>query len=139
MAMSISVILPPMPDVELALMFALVPLEPDIRFVTVMPAGDLSQITARIRRVSGTVGRHIYIDHPVVDIDVWGQTDKGSTQMDVSKAALQIQADMQSLMSAKVMNGVIQHISVVSGPKNIPEESPKLVRYNAAYLVRIHP
>ena len=139
MAVSIPVMLPPMPDVELALMFALVPLEPDIRFVTVMPAGNLSQITARIRRVSGTVGRHIHVDHPVVDIDVWGQTDQGSTQMDVSKAALKIQADMQSLMSAKVMNGVIQHITVVSGPKNIPEESTKLVRYNAAYLVRIHP
>lgn len=135
----IRVMLPPMPDVELALMLALVPLEPDIRFVTVMPAGDLPQITARVRRVSGTVGRHIHVDHPIVDIDVWGQTDKGSSQKDVSDAALRIQADMQSLMSAKVMNGVIQHVTVVSGPKNIPEANSRLVRYNAAYLVRIHP
>lgn len=137
--MSIPILLPPMPDVELALMFALVPLEPDIRFVTVMPAGDLPQITARVRRVSGTVGRHIHVDHPIVDIDVWGQTDKGSTQKNVSDAALRIQADMQSLMSAKILNGVIQHVTVVSGPKNIPEANPRLVRYNAAYLVRIHP
>lgn len=128
-----------MPDVEVALMFALVPLEPDIRFVTVMPAGDLPMITARVRRVSGTVGRHIHIDHPIVDIDVWGQTDKGVSQMDVSTASRSIQADMQSLMSAKVMNGVIQHVTVVSGPKNIPEANSKLVRYNASYLVRIHP
>ena len=134
-----SIILPPMPDVEVALMFALVPLEPDIRFVTVMPAGDLPMITARVRRVSGTVGRHIHIDHPIVDIDVWGQTDKGVSQMDVSTASRSIQADMQSLMSAKVMNGVIQHVTVVSGPKNIPEANSKLVRYNASYLVRIHP
>ena len=128
-----------MPDVEVALMFALVPLEPDIRFVTVMPAGDLPMITARVRRVSGTVGRHIHVDHPIVDIDVWGQTDKGVSQMDVSAASRSIQADMQSLMSAKVMNGVIQHVTVVSGPKNIPEANSKLVRYNASYLVRIHP
>lgn len=128
-----------MPDVEVALMFALVPLEPDIRFVTVMPAGDLPMITARVRRVSGTVGRHIHVDHPIVDIDVWGQTDKGVSQMDVSTASRSIQADMQSLMSAKVMNGVIQHVTVVSGPKNIPEANSKLVRYNASYLVRIHP
>lgn len=134
-----SIILPPMPDVEVALMFALVPLEPDIRFVTVMPAGDLPMITARVRRVSGTVGRHIHVDHPIVDIDVWGQTDKGVSQMDVSTASRSIQADMQSLMSAKVMNGVIQHVTVVSGPKNIPEANSKLVRYNASYLVRIHP
>lgn len=132
-------ILPSMPDVELSLMFALVPLEPDIRFVTVMPAGDLPMVTARVRRVSGTVGRHIHVDHPIVDIDVWGQTDKGSSQKNVSDAALRIQADMQSLMSAKVMNGVIQHVTVVSGPKNIPEANSRLVRYNAAYLVRIHP
>jgi hypothetical protein len=128
-----------MPDVELSLLYVLAQMEPDIRFVTVMPAGDLSKITARIRRVSGTVGRHIHVDHPIVDIDVWGQTDKGSSQKDVSDAALRIQADMQSMMSAKVMNGVIQHVNVVSGPKNIPEANSKLVRYNAAYLVRIHP
>lgn len=132
-------VLTPLPDAEVALMFALVPLHQDIRFVTVMPAGDLTMITARIRRVSGTVGRHIWVDHPIIDIDVWGQTDQGISQMDVSTAARQIQADMQSLMSAKVMNGVIQHITVVSGPKNIPEANTKLVRYNASYLVRIHP
>jgi hypothetical protein len=137
--MPTATILTPLPDVEVALMFALVPLEPDIRFVTVMPAGDLAAITARIRRVSGTVGRHIWIDHPIVDIDVWGQTDKGVSQMDVSTASRNIQADMQSLMSARVMNGVIQHITVISGPKNIPEVNSKLVRYNASYLVRIHP
>jgi len=94
----------PMPDVESALLYALAQLEPDIRFVTVMPAGDLPKLTARIRRVSGTVGRHIWIDHPVVDIDIWGQTDQGFKAMDVSSAARDIQADMMSLMSAVVLN-----------------------------------
>jgi hypothetical protein len=129
----------PLPDVESALLLALVPLEPDIRFVTVMPAGDLPRMTARIRRVSGTPGRHLWIDHPVVDIDVWGQTDKGFKAADVSQAARNIQADMMSLMSAVVLNGVIQHVTVISGPKAISEVNQKLVRYNATYLVRIHP
>ena len=127
-----------MPDVESALMYALVPMEPNIRFVTFMPAGDLTMITARIRRVSGSMGLHIWMDHPVVDIDVWGQIGV-STHMDVSIAARDIQADMQSLMSAIVTNGVIQHTTVISGPKQVNEVNPKLVRYNATYLVRIHP
>jgi hypothetical protein len=57
--MPITRMVTPLPDVEAALLFALVPMEPNIRFVTVMPSGDLPKITARIRRVSGTVGTHI--------------------------------------------------------------------------------
>jgi hypothetical protein len=129
----------PLPDVEAALLFALVPMEPNVRFVTVMPAGDLPKVTARIRRVSGTVGTHIWMDHPVVDIDIWGQIDKGFGHTEVSQASRNIQADMQSLMSAIVMNGVIQHVTVISGPKIVPEVNTKLVRNNASYLVRIHP
>jgi hypothetical protein len=132
-------ILTPLPDVEIALLYLLGQMEPGLRFVTIMPAGDLTEITARIRRVSGTVGRHIWVDHPIVDIDIWGQTDKIDNVSDVSVAARNIQADMMSMMSAKALNGVIQHVTVVSGPKNIPEVNPKLVRFNAAYLVRIHP
>ena len=137
--MPITRMVTPLPDVEAALLFALVPMEPDIRFVTVMPAGDLPSMTARIRRVSGTVGGHIWMDHPVVDIDIWGQTNKGYSSTDVSQAARNIQADMQSLMSAQVMNGVIQHVTVISGPKFVPELNQNLVRSNASYLVRIHP
>jgi hypothetical protein len=129
----------PLPDVEAALLFALVPMEPNIRFVTVMPTGDLPKITARIRRVSGTVGTHIWMDHPVVDIDLWGQTNKGYGYTEVSQAARNVQADMQSLMSAQVLNGVIQHVTVVSGPKFVPEVNTNLIRNNASYLVRIHP
>lgn len=137
--MPITRLITPLPDVEAALLLALVPMEPNIRFVTVMPAGDLPLITARIRRVSGTVGRHIWLDHPVVDIDMWGQDDKGYGYSEVSQAARNVQADMQSLMSAQVLNGVIQHVTVISGPKFVPEVNTKLVRNNASYLVRIHP
>ena len=139
MAAPRSVIMTPLPDVEAALLFALVPMEPSIRFVTIIPAGDLPLITARIRRVSGTVGKHMWVDHPVVDIDIWGQIDQGNGYNEVSQAAQNVQADMQALMSAQVPNGVIQHVTVVSGPKFVPEVNTKLVRSNSAYLVRIHP
>jgi hypothetical protein len=128
-----------MPDVEVALLYALGQMEPNIRFATVMPTGDLTKITARIRRISGTMGTHIWMDHPIVDIDVWGQTNQGIKMADVSAAARNIQADMQSLNSAIVLNGVIQHITVISGPKFVTEANPGLVRNNASYLVRIHP
>lgn len=127
-----------LPDIESALLYALAPMEPNLRFVTTMPAGDLTVVTARIRRVSGTVGVHTWVDHPVVDIDVWGQVGVASAA-DVSLISRNIQSDMMSLMSARVLNGVIQHVTVISGPKQIPEVNQKLVRYNATYLVRIHP
>jgi len=129
----------PMPDAEMAILYALGQMEPNIRFVTIMPTGDLTKITARIRRIGGTMGRHVWVDHPIIDIDIWGQTNQGFKMSDVSAAALNIQADMQSLNSAQVLNGVIQHITIVSGPKIISEVNSNLVRNSATYLVRIHP
>jgi hypothetical protein len=129
----------PMPDVEIALLYALAQMEPSLRFVTSMPAGDLVNITVRIRRVSGTMGHTLWVDHPVVDIDAWGQINQGTKMSEVSAAALNVQADMQSLNSAIVLNGVIQHVSVISGPKFVSEANPGLFRNNASYLVRIHP
>ena len=129
----------PTPDVEISLLYVLGQMEPDLRFVTEMPTGDLAKITARIRRISGTMGTHIWMDHPVVDIDLWGQTNKGIKMADVSAAARNIQADMQSLNSAITLNGVIQHVTVISGPKFVSEVNANLLRNNASYLVRIHP
>lgn len=122
------------PDVEVALMFALVPLEPEIRFVTVMPA-QITLITARIKRISGA-NRDIWIDRPVVDIDVWGFS---SAPQDASQAARDIQADLLSLRGIQVQTGVIQHVITSVGPRPLPEVNTDLVRYNAAYEVMIHP
>jgi hypothetical protein len=125
----------PFPDVEVALMFALVPMEPTIRFVTSMPAGDLKTITARLKRISGA-NRDIWVDRPIVDIDVWGFS---SAPMDASVAARNIQADMLSLMGKQLQTGVIQHVITSSGPRQLPEVNTDLVRYNASYEVSIHP
>lgn len=127
--------LTPFPDVESALMFALVPLHPGVRFVTVMPAGDPPQITAQIKRGSGA-NADIWIDRPIVDIDVWGFSDK---PMDASIAARGIQASILALMGKQVQNGVIQHVLTIVGPRPLPEVNPKLVRYNSSYEIRIHP
>lgn len=127
-----------MPDVEIALLYILGQMEPNVRFVTVMPTGDFTKITARIRHISGSMGRHIWVDHPIVDIDIWGD-ERHVTMADVSAAARNIQADMQSMNSAIALNGVIQHVTIISGPKFVSEVNPNLLRNNASYLVRIHP
>jgi len=129
----------PTPDVEISLLYLLGQMEPDIRLVTEMPTGNLTKITARIRRISGTMGTHIWMDHPIVDIDIWGQVNQGFKMADVSVVARNIQADMQSLNSAIALNGVIQHVTVISGPKFVSEVNANLLRSNSSYLVRIHP
>lgn len=128
-----AVTISPLPDVESALMFALVPLHPEVRFVTVMPAGQLNMLTARINRVSGAE-RH-FVDTAVVDIDVWGFR---SRSMDVSIAARDIQASILGLLGQVVTNGVIQHVVTISGPRAMPEVNQTLARYNASYQVRLH-
>ena len=123
------------PDVESALLYALVPMEPDIRFVTVLPAGDSEGIIAKIRRISGA-NRDIYVDRPIVDIDVYGPIDETGN---VSAAARRIQVDILSMMSKIVMNGVIQHTNTIAGPRQLPEANPSYVRYSATYEIQIHP
>lgn len=122
------------PDAESALLYALVPLEPSIRFVTVLPAGDSSMTICRVHRISGA-NRDIYIDRPIVDVDLFGpRTEAGI----ISAAARRIQAHIMGFMSQKVTNGVIQHTSVISGPRPVPEVNPAYVRYSATYEIQIH-
>jgi hypothetical protein len=131
-----------LPDVESALMFALVPLHPDIRFVTVLPSGDLKKLTARINRSGGanrvSVIAHSnnWVDLATVEIDVWGFSNN---TMEVSIAAREIQASLLGLAGTQVQNGVIQHVATVTGPRRLPEVNTKLARYNASYEVRLHP
>lgn len=126
--------IPVFPDIESALLYALVPLEPDIRFVTSMPA-SVSSIVARIHRISGAP-RDIYVDRPLVDVDVFGpKSDTGN----VSAAARSIQRDILSFMGKVVTNGVIQHAVTIAGPRQLPEENSDLARYSATYEIQIHP
>lgn len=125
---------PVFPDVESALLYALVPMQPDIRFVTAMPA-SVTSVVARVHRISGAP-RDIHVDRPIVDIDVFGpKSDVGN----VSAAARSIQADVLSLMGRVVTNGVIQHAVTIAGPRSLPEVNPDLVRYGATYEIQIHP
>jgi hypothetical protein len=123
------------PDVESALMFALVPKFPDIRFVTILPGGNMPKITTRIVR-SGGGNPKIWVDEPTVEIDTWGFSND---TMSASIAAREIQSAVLSLAGTQVQNGVIQHVSTVSGPRRLPEVNSALCRYNATYTVRIHP
>jgi hypothetical protein len=126
---------PVLPDAESAMLYALVPMEPDIRFVTIMPAGDLTGIVARLHRISGAP-RNIHVDRPIIDVDVYGPK---SEMGNVSAAARDIQADIHSLMGIKVTNGVIQHANTIAGPRPLPEANTDVVRYSATYEILIHP
>ena len=123
------------PDIESALLYALVPMETDIRFVTTLPAGDSDGIIAKIRRISGA-NRDIYVDRPIVDIDVYGPKDEVGN---ISAAARRIQMDVMSMMSKVVTNGVIQRVTTIAGPRPLPEANPNYVRYSATYEIQIHP
>jgi hypothetical protein len=126
---------PVFPDAESMVLYALVPLEPDIRFVTVLPAEITDSIIARVHRISGA-NRNIGVDRPIVDIDVFGpKADVGS----VSAAARDIQSDILSLMGKAVANGVIIHVTTTAGPRSLPEANPNLVRYSATYELQVHP
>lgn len=125
---------PVFPDAESMLLYALVPSFPDIRFVTIMPAGDLKQTTVRIHKISGA-NRDIGIDRPIVDIDVYGfKAEAGN----VSLAAREIQSFVLSLMGTQTTNGVVQRASTIAGPRPLPEANPDLVRYTATYEMQIH-
>jgi len=127
--------IPVLPDVESALIYALVPAFPEYRFVTSMPSGNLAMTTIRLHRISGA-NRDIHVDRPIVDVDVFGlKSEVGQ----VSVAAREIQAFILSLMSVQVQNGVIAHATTVNGPRSLPEANQDLVRYSATYEIMIHP
>ena len=127
--------MPIFPDPETMLLQILAPQNPSMRFVTIMPSGDPTKITVRIRRTGGT-NVHIGLDRPIVDIDVFGLKSQVGT---VSAAARDIQSQILALMSATAPNGVIQHVSTMVGPRQLPEVNPKLVRYSATYELQTHP
>jgi hypothetical protein len=128
------------PDVEVMLLYVLVPLNPSMRIVTRIPAGDPDKVTVRIKRTSGA-NPNIGIDNAAVDVDVWGLKSQTGN---VSVAARTIQSQMLSLMSAVVKDaggnqvGVIQHVITVSSPHELPEVNPNYVRFAASYELRVH-
>jgi len=91
-------------------------------------------IMARVHRIAGA-GRDIYVDRPIVDIDVFGPSaDVGL----VSGAASRIQAHILSFASKTVSNGVIVHTSTIAGPRPLAEPNPAYVRYSASYEIQVH-
>lgn len=128
-------LVPVFPDVELLMISALTPLNPAVRFVTVMPAGDPQGTTARIHRISGA-SRTIGTDGPIVDVDVFGYKSDTSG---VSQSARLIQAQILSFAGDAYPEGVIQHASVIAGPRQLPEANPALVRFSATYELHVHP
>jgi hypothetical protein len=119
------------PDAEIALLAVLAPAFPSDRVVTKVPA-DVTGTVIRVHRISGAA-RDIRIDRPIVDVDVFA-ADDGTA----SSTARNAQSILLSLAGTTVLNGVIQRVSVVNGPRWLPEDNPNLIRYGATYEMLIH-
>jgi hypothetical protein len=128
------------PDVEVMLLYVLVPLNPSMRIVTSLPAGDPDKVTVRVKRTAGA-NPNIGIDNAIVDVDVWGLKSQTGN---VSVAARTIQSQMLSLMSAVVRDanqnvvGVIQHVTCSASPRQLPEVNQSYIRFSATYELRVH-
>jgi hypothetical protein len=119
------------PDAELALLAVLAPAFPSGRVVTKTPA-TIAGTVIRVHRISGAA-RNIRVDRPIVDVDVFAADDATA-----SSTARNAQSVLLSLAGTTVLNGVIQRVSVVNGPRWLPEDNPNLTRYGATYEVMIH-
>lgn len=118
------------PDVALELVAYLAPKFNTNRFCTSFP-NNISVPTARIHRVSGA-NRDMLVDRPIVDVDVLAD-DEG----DASTFSRAIQAALLVMGSTSTMNGVIQRVASINGPRWLPESNQELVRYGATYEIFI--
>jgi len=130
-------ILTPFPDAELLLVAALTPVlqgifgDGGVRVVTILPA-TIKMPTVRIKRISGAQ-RNIIQDHPILDFDTFS-SDYGLS----STVARQVTPSLLNLRGHQLMNGVIQDVTVVQGPRWLPDPDPNLFRFNASYEVKMH-
>jgi hypothetical protein len=120
------------PDVAVELIYLLASKFPGQRMVTRLPADMQAKTVIRIHRISGA-NRNIAIDRPVIDGDVFSPTGED----DASSVGRQLQAALLSLQGAESLNGVIQRVVTINGPRWLPEANQRLVRYGATYEVFI--
>jgi hypothetical protein len=124
-------IVDPFPSVEVMLVAMMAPLFPDYRFVVTLPK-DVVKPTCRFTRTSGAA-RDIRVDRPIVDADVYASDKNVSDQV-----AREVQAALLSLRGAMTLNGVVQAVNVIVGPRWLPDPNPNLERSSASYEVRVH-
>lgn len=104
----------------------------DWRFSTKLPE-TISVPTVRFKRISGAA-RNIRMDHPIVDLDVFSG-DYGISD----SVSREIQAAMLGLRGTQVLNlGVITSVTVINGPRWLPDPNEDLQRFNATYELHVH-
>lgn len=99
------------------------------RVLTKLPL-PLVPPVVRVTRTSGA-NRSIYIDRPIVDIDVFGDDYE-----DASALAREIQNLLLfTLRATTTPDGTVQLVTTVIGPRWMPDPNPNLVRYGASYEI----
>lgn len=101
------------------------------RVLTKLPL-PLVPPVVRVTRTSGA-NRSIYIDRPIIDIDVFGDDYE-----DASALAREIQNLLLfTLWRSTTPDGTVQLVTTVIGPRWMPDPNPNLVRYGASYEVHV--
>lgn len=123
---------PVFPDVEhLIVTFLDEAVSVTSRVLTKLPLPIVTPVV-RVTRTSGA-NRSIYVDRPIVDIDVFGDNYE-----DASELARVIQNLLLfTLRATTTPDGTVQDVTTVIGPRWMPDVNPNLVRYGASYEVRV--
>lgn len=101
------------------------------RVLTKLPL-PIAPPVVRVTRTSGA-NRSIYIDRPIVDVDVFHDNYE-----DASNLARVIQnLLLWTLRATTTPDGTVQDVTTVIGPRWMPDVNPNLVRYGASYEVRV--
>lgn len=121
---------PVFPDVEHLIVVFLTDAERvPPRVLTKLPL-PLVPPVVRVTRTSGA-NRSIYVDRPIVDIDVFGDD-----YADASNLARVIQNLLLfTLRATTTPDGTVQDVTTVIGPRWMPDVNPNLVRYGASYEI----
>ena len=109
----------------------------DVRFCTdlpyILPPGT-GEVWARINRVSGAT-RSYFVDRPIVDLDCY------SFDRDLAFAVAQACECLMlwQLRGSTQPEGTVQTVTVVAGPRWIPDENQDISRFGASYELHAKP
>lgn len=108
----------------------------DVRFCTDLPliAPGADGAWTRINRVSGAT-RSYFVDRPIVDLDCYSfDRDQAFAVAQACECFL-----LWQLRGSTQPEGTIQTVTVVAGPRWIPDENQDISRFGASYEIHAKP
>jgi len=105
---------------------------------TVLPE-PIVQTAIRVQRLTGAPD-NIWIDKPLVEVDVvTTKLVSGTAGYGLADVlSRDIQANLFNLRSLPLLEGVIQAVRTITGPRRIPDISVDTYRFAATYELSVH-